>query len=105
MEGTGGALRDLGDGVSCVHVISLNVTNTLLVPALLLLPLQKRPWFLAIEFKRTQDMRSKYAEEATKVAQKQYGSLLEGLRAVGQVKGWRDTTNRVCRGDVRISSR
>jgi hypothetical protein len=42
MEGTGGALRDLGDGVSCVHVISLNVTNTLLVPALLLLPLQKR---------------------------------------------------------------
>ena len=29
-----------------------------------------------------------YAEEATKVAQKQYSSLLEGLRAVGQVKGW-----------------
>ncbi len=27
-------------------------------------------------------------EEATKVAQKQYSSLLEGLRAVGQVKGW-----------------
>ena len=24
----------------------------------------------------------------TKVAQKQYSSLLEGLRAVGQVKGW-----------------
>ena len=44
--------------------------------------------FLAIEFKRTQDMRSNYAEEATKVAQKQYSSLLEGLRAVGQVKGW-----------------
>ena len=38
--------------------------------------------FLAIEFKRTQDMRSNYAEEATKVAQKQYSSLLEGLRAV-----------------------
>ena len=33
---------------------------------------------LAIEFKRTQDMRSNYAEEATKVAQKQYSSLLEG---------------------------
>ena len=44
--------------------------------------------FLAIEFKRTQDMRSNYAEEATKVAQRQYSSLLEGLRAVGQVKGW-----------------
>jgi hypothetical protein len=43
--------------------------------------------FLAIEFKRTQDMRSNYVEEATKVAQKQYSSLLEGLRAVGQVKG------------------
>ena len=41
-----------------------------------------------IEFKRTQDMRSNYAEEATKVAQRQYSSLLEGLRAVGQVKGW-----------------
>jgi hypothetical protein len=44
--------------------------------------------FLAIEFKRTQDMRSNYAEEATKVAQEQYRSLLEGFRAVGQVKGW-----------------
>ncbi len=33
-------------------------------------------------------MRSNYAEEATKVAQEQYRSLLEGLRAVGQVKGW-----------------
>jgi hypothetical protein len=44
--------------------------------------------FLAIEFKRTQDMRSNYVEEATKVAQEQYRSLLEGLRAVGQVKGW-----------------
>ncbi len=43
--------------------------------------------FLAIEFKRTRDMRSNYAEEATAVAQKQYSSLLEGLRAVGQVKG------------------
>ena len=35
--------------------------------------------FLAIEFKRTQDMRSNYAEEATKVAQKQYISLLGSL--------------------------
>jgi hypothetical protein len=43
--------------------------------------------FLAIEFKRTQDTRSNYEERAT-VAQAQYNSLLEGLRAVGQVKGW-----------------
>ena len=50
--------------------------------------------FLAIEFKRTQDMRSNYAEEATKVAQRQYSSLLEGLRAVGQVKGWQ--TQQIC---------
>ncbi len=35
--------------------------------------------FLVIEFKRTQDMRSNYAEQVTKVAQKQYSSLLEGL--------------------------
>jgi hypothetical protein len=42
--------------------------------------------FLAIEFKRTQDMRSNYVERATAVAQTQYSSLLEGLRAVGQVK-------------------
>ena len=44
--------------------------------------------FLAIEFKRTQDTRSNYVERATAVAQAQYTSLLEGLRAVGQVKGW-----------------
>ena len=59
-RGEGGLLRDLGDEVSCllqeggceargiehvVHVSSLNVTNTLLVPALLLLPLQyTHPW-------------------------------------------------------------
>jgi hypothetical protein len=44
--------------------------------------------FLAIEFKRTQDTRSNYVEKATAAAQAQYSSLLEGLRAVGQVKGW-----------------
>ena len=54
--------------------------------------------FLAIEFKRTQDTRSNYvekysvfsiqSEKTTVVAQVQYSSLLEGLRAVGQVKGW-----------------
>ncbi len=44
--------------------------------------------FLAIEFKRTQDTRNKYVKKATVVAQVQYRSLLAGLRAVGQVKGW-----------------
>ena len=44
--------------------------------------------FLAIEFKRTQDTRSNYVERATAVAQAQYSSLLEGPRAVSQVKGW-----------------
>jgi hypothetical protein len=47
--------------------------------------------FLAIEFKRTRDARSlsNYVEEATEVAQEQYTSLLTGLQAVGQVKGWK----------------
>ncbi len=45
--------------------------------------------FLAIEFKRTQDERSSYVESATAVAQEQYKSLLTGLQAVGQVKGWK----------------
>ena len=44
--------------------------------------------FLAIEFKRTQDTRSNYEEKAIAVAQEQYTSLLTGLQAVGQVKGW-----------------
>jgi len=43
---------------------------------------------LAIEFKRTRDARSDYVEKATAVAQEQYTSLLTGLQAVGQVKGW-----------------
>ena len=45
--------------------------------------------FLAIEFKRTRDARSNYVERATAVAQEQYTSLLTGLQAVGQVKGWK----------------
>jgi hypothetical protein len=44
--------------------------------------------FLAIEFKRTQDARSNHAERGIGVAQEQYRSLLAGLQAVGQVKGW-----------------
>jgi hypothetical protein len=44
---------------------------------------------LAIEFKRTRDERSNYVEKATAVAQEQYTSLLTGLQAVGQVKGWK----------------
>jgi len=43
--------------------------------------------FLAIEFKRTQDARTKYVERATEFAQEQYKSLLTGLQAVGQGKG------------------
>jgi hypothetical protein len=45
--------------------------------------------FLAIEFKRTQDARSNYVEKAITVAQEQCTSLLTGLQAVGQVKGWK----------------
>jgi hypothetical protein len=45
--------------------------------------------FLAIEFKRTQDARSNYVERGTAVAQEQDKSLLTGLQAVGQVKGWK----------------
>jgi hypothetical protein len=45
--------------------------------------------FLAIEFKRTPDARSNHVERATSSAQEQYRSLLTGLQAVGQVKGWK----------------
>jgi hypothetical protein len=41
------------------------------------------------EFKRIQDARSNYVEKATAVAQEQYTSLLAGLHAVGQIKGWK----------------
>ena len=44
---------------------------------------------LASEFKQTQDARSSYVEKATAVAQEQYTSLLTGLQAVCQVKGWK----------------
>jgi hypothetical protein len=44
---------------------------------------------LAIEFKRTRDARSNYMGKAIAVAQEQYTSLLTGLQAVGQVKGWK----------------
>ncbi len=44
---------------------------------------------LAIEFKRTQDARSNYVEKAIAVAQEEYTSLLTGLHAVGQIKGWK----------------
>ena len=50
--------------------------------------------FLAIEFKRTRDARSNYVERATAVAQEQYTSLLTGLQAVGQVKGWIESFNK-----------
>jgi hypothetical protein len=44
--------------------------------------------FLAIEFKRKHDTTSHYVERATAVAQEQHKSLLTGLQAVGQAKGW-----------------
>ena len=49
--------------------------------------------FLAIEFKRTQDMRSNYAEEATKVAQKQVVCWKVSERSV-KSKGGRH--NKLC---------
>ena len=45
--------------------------------------------FTVIEFKRTQDARSNYAQKATEVAQELYRSLVTCLQAVGQVKGWK----------------
>ena len=45
--------------------------------------------FLAIEFKRKQDMRSSYVEKSEVAAQKQCKSLLTGLQAVSLVKGWK----------------
>ena len=42
-----------------------------------------------IEFKRTRDRRHSYEERAMKVARQQYKSLLSGLQAVGQQKGWK----------------
>ena len=59
--------------------------------------------FLAIEFKRTQDVRSNYVEKATAVAQDQYKSLLTVLQAVCQLKGWKVQPG-VRRRDVRIRS-
>ena len=45
--------------------------------------------FLANEYKRMQDARSNYVTRAAAVAQEQYKSLLAGLQAVYQVKGWK----------------
>jgi hypothetical protein len=44
---------------------------------------------LAIEYERKQDATSHYVERAIAVAQEQYTSLLTGLQAVDQVKGWK----------------
>ena len=41
------------------------------------------PEFLAIEFKRKQDVRSNYVEQATAAALEQYKSLLTGLQSPG----------------------
>jgi hypothetical protein len=63
--------------------------------------------FLDIEFKRTQYMRSNHVDEITAVAQKQYNSLLMGLQAICQNKGWKvqqlDIVGRTC-GSVHVES-
>jgi hypothetical protein len=60
--------------------------------------------FLAIEFKRTQDVKNDYVERATAVAQKQYKSLLAGLQSVGQAKGWKGQQIVFVGGDERMHS-
>ena len=47
--------------------------------------------FLAIKFKRKQDksIEVDYAKKSIEVAQKQNRSVLMGLQAVAQVKGWK----------------
>ena len=42
-----------------------------------------------IEFKRTRDRRHSHEERATEVVRQQYKSLLSGLQAVGQQRGWK----------------
>ena len=64
--------------------------------------------FLAIEFKRTQDARSNYVEMATAVTQEQTVRAVEEF-ADGSPSGRssqrvEDTTDSVCRRDVRIHS-
>ena len=41
-----------------------------------------------IEFKRTRDRRHSYEARAMEVACKQYESLMGGLRAIGEQRGW-----------------
>jgi len=41
-----------------------------------------------IEFKRTRDRRHSYEARAIEVARKQYESLMGGLRAIGEERGW-----------------
>ena len=41
-----------------------------------------------IEFKRTRDRRHSYEARAMEVARKQYESLMRGLRAIGEQRGW-----------------
>jgi hypothetical protein len=61
----------------------------------------KIPWKDANEGPK--DAKSNYVERATAVAQEQYKSLLTGLQAVGSQRV-EDTTDSVCRWDVRIHS-
>ena len=41
-----------------------------------------------IEFKRTRDRRHSYEARAMEVARRQYESLMGGLRAIGEQRGW-----------------
>ena len=43
---------------------------------------------ISIEFKRTRDRRHLYEARATEVARKQYESILGGLQAIGERRGW-----------------
>jgi hypothetical protein len=60
--------------------------------------------FLAIEFKRTRDARSKYMERATAVAQEQYHEFTNGSLSGRSSQRLEGTTDCVCRRDVRICS-
>jgi hypothetical protein len=45
--------------------------------------------FVAIEFKRTQDVKSNYVRERSSCSGAAYEPAPAGLQAVGQVKGWK----------------
>ncbi len=76
-----------GGGASIRRAVSRKILATKTIDGIGLDSINKE--FLAIEFNQTQDARSNYVEKTTTVAQEQYTSLLTGLHAVSQVKGWK----------------